>query len=148
MGAGDWGKAMKKKRGLRKVLSAVTALVLATTAFCSTTLAAELGDRTEMSSADPSARMLENVWDGSVASAFAEGDGTEESPYVITNGSELALLARIYAERDRTTNGRYYALGADIWLNDTSNFDSWDLAPPENSWDPIGVCTISWHEND
>ena len=34
------------------------------------------------------------IWDGSVASAFAGGSGTESDPYLISNGAELAYLAQ------------------------------------------------------
>ena len=34
-----------------------------------------------------------DVWDGSVATAFAGGTGTESDPYVIASASQLAFLA-------------------------------------------------------
>ena len=34
-----------------------------------------------------------NVWDGSVALAFAGGTGTAENPYQIATGAQLAYLA-------------------------------------------------------
>ncbi|NLN45123.1 MAG: hypothetical protein GX153_00955, partial [Clostridiaceae bacterium] len=33
-------------------------------------------------------------WDGSIATVFAGGSGTEEEPYLISNGAELAYLAQ------------------------------------------------------
>ena len=33
------------------------------------------------------------VWDGSVAESYRSGKGTEDDPYIISNGSELAYLA-------------------------------------------------------
>ena len=35
-----------------------------------------------------------NVWDGSVATSFAAGEGTVASPYQISNGAELAFFAQ------------------------------------------------------
>ena len=35
-----------------------------------------------------------NVWDGTIADKFAGGDGSEENPYQITTGAELAYLAQ------------------------------------------------------
>jgi len=54
------------------------------------------------------------VWDGTVASSFASGNGTEDDPYIITNGAELAHLYEI------DSTGLYFELGNDIVLNDTS----------------------------
>ncbi|MBQ8280831.1 MAG: hypothetical protein IJZ25_00310 [Lachnospiraceae bacterium] len=63
-------------------------------------------------------------WDGSVATAFGEGDGTQSTPYKITTGSQLAYLA---SEVNRGVNfaGVYFSLENDI-----------DLAGLE--WTPIG----------
>ena len=38
------------------------------------------------------------VWDGSVATSFAGGSGTQDDPYLISNGAELAYLAQITNE--------------------------------------------------
>ncbi len=57
------------------------------------------------------------VWDGSVASSFASGSGTENDPYIITTGAELALLSK-------GTEGMYFELGNDIVLNNTS-YENW-----------------------
>ena len=35
----------------------------------------------------------DSAWDGSVATAFAGGDGTESNPYQIADGAQLAYLA-------------------------------------------------------
>jgi len=55
-----------------------------------------------------------NVWDGTMASSFASGSGTEDDPYIITNGAELAWL------HDFDSTDIYFELGNDIVLNDTS----------------------------
>ncbi len=65
------------------------------------------------------------VWDGSVASSFASGSGTEDDPYIITTGAELAYLGEI------DTEDLYFELGSDIILNDTSS-DNW--YEDANSW--------------
>ena len=54
------------------------------------------------------------VWDGSVAESYS-GEGTIDSPYVITNGSELALLAVQLETMD--FENKYFILGNDIVLN-------------------------------
>lgn len=66
-----------------------------------------------------------NLWDGSTATGFEIGNGTQENPYLIRNGAELAYLA------DRVNNGityegTYFQLASDIDLNG-------------NEWDPIGT---------
>ncbi len=65
-----------------------------------------------------------NVWDGSIAETFAEGDGSEKNPYTIEKASQLALLAQeINAGTDY--NGKYISLNCDLDLNDCE-------------WTPIG----------
>lgn len=61
----------------------------------------------------------EGAWDGvTAAPEFASGDGTEASPYIISNGEQLKLLANLI--NDPTTNAAYnmsfYKLSADIDL--------------------------------
>ena len=66
------------------------------------------------------------VWDGSVATSFESGNGTEADPYVIKNGAQLAYLAQQVATKADTYAGKYIVLGSNI-----------DLAKLE--WTPIGV---------
>ena len=56
------------------------------------------------------------VWDGTIATSFKSGNGKINSPYVISNGSELAYLA----ESLKITNyeNTYFVLANDIVLND------------------------------
>lgn len=67
-------------------------------------------------------------WDGSVASAFAGGNGSLTNPYRISNGKELAYLATLLA--NETTSQAYYDCAYAL----TSNID---LNAKE--WLPIGV---------
>lgn len=78
------------------------------------------------------------IWDGSVASAFAGGSGTESDPYLISNGAELAYLAqRVY--QGTSFAGKYVALTNDILLNVTDGWEDWELAnAPAHIWTPIG----------
>ena len=57
-----------------------------------------------------------NVWDGSVASAFAGGTGTAENPYQIATGAQLAYLASS-VNNGETYAGKNFVLTADIDLN-------------------------------
>lgn len=65
-----------------------------------------------------------NTWDGTVASSFEKGNGTEESPYEIAKASQLAFLAKQVNEGNQY-EGKYLSLLCDIDLN---NLD----------WTPIG----------
>lgn len=57
-----------------------------------------------------------NIWDGSVASAFAGGTGTAENPYQIATGAQLAYLASS-VNNGETYAGKNFVLTADIDLN-------------------------------
>lgn len=56
------------------------------------------------------------TWDGSTANGFRAGDGTESSPYEITDASQLALLAARVNEGTEY-DGKYFSLLCDIDLN-------------------------------
>ena len=77
----------------------------------------------------PTAVMAEEsvaAWDGSVAESFAGGTGTEEDPYQIANGAQLAYLAQfVNSDSNNDCAGECFVLTADI-----------DLA--NNDWTPIG----------
>ncbi len=78
------------------------------------------------------------VWNGTVASGFASGDGTEENPYIIETAEQLAYLAQRVCSGISYT-GKHIALEADILLNsNTANWDQWGTTPPRNSWLSIG----------
>ena len=57
----------------------------------------------------------ENIWNGSAAGYFAEGTGSEKDPYIISKGSELALMIE-----SGGNGGAYFKLKNDIYLNDVS----------------------------
>ena len=56
------------------------------------------------------------AWDGSIATAFAGGTGTESDPYQIANGAQLAYLASS-VNSGETYTGKYFVLTANIDLN-------------------------------
>ena len=60
-----------------------------------------------------------NVWDGSIAAAFAGGAGTAEDPYQISNGAELAYLASA-VNGGETYEDTYFVLTTNINLNGLS----------------------------
>ena len=78
----------------------------------------------------------QNVWDGTVAGSFAGGNGTAEDPYLIADGAQLARFASMVNGGQTSINGK---LTADILLNDTTNWTSWnESTAPANTWTPIG----------
>ena len=50
------------------------------------------------------------IWNGTIANNFAGGRGTQEDPYQISNGQELAYLAQVAAIGRKPTNNKYYIL--------------------------------------
>jgi hypothetical protein len=66
------------------------------------------------------------AWDGTIAESFSDGSGTEEDPYLISTGSELAYLAsEINGSNANIYYNKYYRLTDNI-----------DLGGKE--WNPIG----------
>ncbi len=83
----------------------------------------------------------QNVWDGTVAGSFAGGSGTAEDPYLIADGAQLKRFAAIVNGTDGMTQNTAAKgkLTADILLNDTTNWTSWnESTAPANTWTPIG----------
>ena len=74
------------------------------------------------------------VWDGTVATAFSGGDGTQGNPYKIADGEELAYLSSLLSSSstNSTYRARYYQLVADINLGGAAN------------WTPIGTTTTNY----
>ena len=58
------------------------------------------------------------LWDGNIAESFANGSGTSDDPYLITNGKEFALAINSGGGADS-----YYKLANDIYLNDIKSID-------------------------
>ena len=76
-------------------------------------------------------------WDGTVAEAYAGGDGTEENPYQIATSQQLALLA--YQTNNEMGGDAYYVLTQNLSLKNCSG---------ENiHWIPIGIHTHDKNDN-
>lgn len=65
-----------------------------------------------------------DIWDGSVASNFSSGNGTENAPYNISTAAELSFLAKSVNEGEDYC-GKYFSLNNDLDLNNLE-------------WTPIG----------
>lgn len=86
-----------------------------------------------------------NVWSGDVATGFSKGTGSKEDPYIITTAEELAYLSQ-QVRWGYNYADTYFELGADIVLNDTTDWQKWgtyndenQLIAPINTWTPIGL---------
>ena len=90
----------------KRIVSAVMALILCLTLLPTAALAAD------------------GAWDGSIATAFAGGSGTENDPYQIDDGAQLAYLAS-EVNKGLPYENACFVLTADI---DLGNHD----------WTPIG----------
>ncbi len=67
-----------------------------------------------------------DIWDGTIATSFESGSGSEAFPYVIKTGAQLAYLAQQVSVGGNSFAGKHFVLGGNI-----------DLAKLE--WTPIGV---------
>ncbi|MDO4543040.1 MAG: GLUG motif-containing protein [Clostridia bacterium] len=81
------------------------------------------------------------IWDGSIATGYAGGTGTEDDPYLISNGAELAYLAQQVNAGNNYSEGLCFKLTAHIYLNDTTEWQNWETTPPTNNWTAIGIRT-------
>lgn len=67
----------------------------------------------------------ENTWDGTSTTAFTVGDGSENNPYQISTGAELAYLANVVNNGTFSSENTFFRLMNDI------NLDN-------KAWTPIG----------
>jgi len=95
---------------------------------------------------------LTEVWDGTAAPSFAGGTGTESSPYLISNGRELAYFRNVINANTAdsayggifNSDAKYYKFTDDIYLNNTVGLQQWDepayiSTADIRSWTPIGT---------
>jgi len=74
------------------------------------------------------------VWNGSADISWYN---EEEKEFIITTPEQLAGLFKLVS-RGNSFSYRTIKLGADIMLNDTTNWKNWERKPPKNEWKPIG----------
>ena len=77
-----------------------------------------------------------HIWDGTYDIDW-QGDGSVDTPYLITSPEELAGLSYMVANK-KTYSGSYFSLTTDIYLNVINNYADWTDYTPENNWVPIG----------
>jgi len=77
------------------------------------------------------------VWDGSVASGFASGSGTQKDPYIIATAAQFAYFVNEGHMTGNKFEGMYIELATDVVLNDLSNYANWGKSAPANVWTPM-----------
>ena len=86
----------------------------------------------ESESEDNSEKVIEtDIWDGSIATSFAGGDGSETAPYEISTGAQLAFFAK-QVNSGNTYANKYFILTNNIDLNNIE-------------WTPIGNGQYAFH---
>lgn len=75
-----------------------------------------------------------DIWSGGYSSSL-EGSGTKNDPYLISTAEDMAYLAKIVSEhrvinKNNLTDGKYYKLTDDIYLNDVSD-NNWTQKNPK-----------------
>ena len=73
-----------------------------------------------------------NTWNGTAATAFAGGNGTEANPYLIANADQLAYF-RNEVDGGRTFDNEFVKLTANIYLSNV-NFDPIGWGYEYNDW--------------
>ena len=90
------------------------------------------------------------VWNGNKENTeFAGGNGTEENPYLISDGSQLYAMVNMYKAIDGVYDSgdpgvKYFKLTKDIYLNSTESFENWANSAPANKW-LEGDCWFKGH---
>lgn len=72
----------------------------------------------------------ENAWNGTVATEFSGGTGTEADPYIIANADQLAYMGDRVSYENAAYGSAYYKLIADVNIGGKDN--------STNIWYPIG----------
>ena len=73
------------------------------------------------------------------AAAFNGGNGTEESPYLISSAKALRAVSGLVNGMNAEYGDKHYKMTADVELNeDSETYKSWETTPPEFSWFQIG----------
>ena len=81
---------------------------------------------TEQTTDEPAEELVFEVWDGTVATHFANGQGTRADPYIINKPAQLAYLAKQLKVKNSSYATKYYRLEANL---DMRRFE----------WTPIGT---------
>ena len=64
------------------------------------------------------AKLKISAWNGQASSGFGGGDGSEASPYIIKDGSQLYYMLTSF-----DTSGKFFRITEDIYLNDITDIN-------------------------
>ena len=81
------------------------------------------------------------VWDGSVATDFAGGDGSAATPYLIETAAQLRHMVLDYSTHE-ASNGKFFKLTKDIYLNDVADGISVVDLYGKKNWLDTSVITL------
>lgn len=81
------------------------------------------------------------IWSGDIAENYADGDGTEENPYLIETGEQLYKL--VYENCIPSNSSKYYKVTEDIRLNNTDD-DKWYEKNDVNMWHFVKIYSFSF----
>ncbi len=73
----------------------------------------------------------QDVWDGTVATEFAGGTGTESDPYLIETGAQLAYLAQ------QTNQGYFLNSGQNLYRSGTLSLGNCSYNCKNYSYNPF-----------
>jgi len=83
---------------------------------------------------DPYRKKTSPIWNGKTDTKWYK---ESQNYFIIRTAEQLAGLARLASE-GKYFHGQKFILGANIMLNDTTNWKNWANKPPKNKWIPIG----------
>jgi hypothetical protein len=73
-----------------------------------------------------------------ISDYLPNGDGTQNNPYIIQTPEQLEYFS-VFVNTGKTFSGEYIKLGANIMLNDTTDWRNWATTAPARTWTPIGT---------
>jgi hypothetical protein len=82
------------------------------------------------------------IWDGTTDTDWYTNAPSTATTYTLNTAEDLAGLAQL-VNNGNTFSNKIVTLGADIFLNDTANWQNWAETPPSNTWTPIKGTTIN-----
>lgn len=84
------------------------------------------------------------IWNGSDLDADFAGSGTKDDPYQINSAAELYGFAKKYCgEGPIASEGKYFELNTDIYLNDISNSNWMNKSNKPHEWAFFNTWTIN-----
>ena len=119
-------KTNRRRFTITTIVGVILAIAIVASVFLlcrpnNTTPNAVIGSKIDKSLGGGRKLLNASVWDGTIATGYGGGNGTESDPYLITSAAELAYL-QSQASSSHLTN--YYLQTVDIDLN-ASNGQSW-----------------------